>query len=210
MVGTAQTLVILTAGIDLSVGAIMVLCSVVMGQFAMHYGVPAPVAVAVGLLVGALCGFINGFLIARVKLPPFIVTLGTWQIYAAINFIYSGNETIRSQDLETKAPLLQFFGNSFKVGGAVFTYGVMLVLIMRRSLWYVLNHTAWGRHVYAVGDDPGGGRTVGRSRRQDAARGLYAHGHHLRDCRLGPDRAHRIGVADMPASSTTSTRSPPW
>jgi fructose transport system permease protein len=66
MVGIAQTLVVLTAGIDLSVGAIMVLSSVVMGQFAMHYGVPAPVAVAVGLLVGALCGFINGILIAWV------------------------------------------------------------------------------------------------------------------------------------------------
>ena len=154
MVGIAQTLVVLTAGIDLSVGAIMVLSSVVMGQFAMHYGIPAPVAVAVGLLVGAICGLINGLLIAWVKLPPFIVTLGTWSIYAAINFIYSGNETIRSQDLEATAPLLQFFSGSFKIGGAVFTYGVLLVLIMAAIAWYVLNHTAWGRHVYAVGDDP--------------------------------------------------------
>lgn len=68
MVGIAQTLVVLTAGIDLSVGAIMVLSSVVMGQFAMHYGVPAPLAIAVGLLVGFVCGLINGVLIAWVKL----------------------------------------------------------------------------------------------------------------------------------------------
>ena len=101
-----------------------------------------------------MCGLINGVLIAWVKLPPFIVTLGTWSIYAAINFIYSGNETIRAQDLEATAPLLQFFSGSFKVGGAVFTYGVLLMLILAALAWYVLNHTAWGRHLYAVGDDP--------------------------------------------------------
>jgi fructose transport system permease protein len=49
------------------------------------------------------------------KLPPFIVTLGMWQIVLAANFLYSANETIRSQDIEAEAPLLQFFGNKFKL-----------------------------------------------------------------------------------------------
>ena len=80
IVGAAQTLVILTAGIDLSVGAIMVLSSVVMGQFTFRYGVPAPIRILCGFAVGALCGWLNGVLIAHMKLPPFIVTLGTWQI----------------------------------------------------------------------------------------------------------------------------------
>ena len=66
-VGVAQTLVVLTAGIDLSVGAIMVLCSVVMGKLAVIAGVPAPLAVAIGLGTGALTGFINGFLVSRIK-----------------------------------------------------------------------------------------------------------------------------------------------
>lgn len=70
IIGAAQTLIILTAGIDLSVGAIMVLSSVVMGQFAVHYGVPGPLAVLCGFAVGGICGFINGVLVARVKLPP--------------------------------------------------------------------------------------------------------------------------------------------
>ena len=154
IVAAAQTLVILTAGIDLSVGAIMVLSSVVMGQFTFRYGLPPEVAVACGLMCGALCGFINGFLVAVMKLPPFIVTLGMWQIVLATNFLYSKNETIRSQDIEANAPILQFFGTRFEIGGAVFTYGVVFLVILVMVLAYALRHTAWGRYVYAVGDDP--------------------------------------------------------
>lgn len=154
IVGAAQTLVILTAGIDLSVGAIMVLASVVMGSLVFHVGLPAPVAIVGGLGVAVLCGYLNGFLVAKVKLPPFIVTLGTWQIILASNFLYSANETIRSQDIEANAPLLQFFRNTVRIGGAVFTYGVFAMVILVALLWYVLNHTAFGRHIYAIGDDP--------------------------------------------------------
>jgi fructose transport system permease protein len=154
IIGAAQTLVILTAGIDLSVGAIMVLSSVVMGQFTFRYGLPAPISILCGFAVGAACGFLNGWLVARMKLPPFIVTLGTWQIILATNFLYSANETIRAQDIETQAPILQFFGQNLRLGNAVFTYGVIAMVLLVLLLWYVLNHTAWGRHVYAVGDDP--------------------------------------------------------
>lgn len=154
LVGSAQTLVILTAGIDLSVGAIMVLSSVVMGQCVFRYGLPAEIAVLVGLGIGALCGYINGILVAYVKLPPFIVTLGMWQIILASNFLYSANETVRSQDIAEHAPLLQFFGEKINVGSAVFTYGVIALVLIILLLNYVLNHTAWGRHVYAIGDDP--------------------------------------------------------
>lgn len=161
IVGAAQSLVILTAGIDLSVGAIMVLSSVLMGQFTFRYGLPAPVAITGGLLGGALIGFINGVLVSRVKLPPFIVTLGMWQIVLATNFLYSANETIRAQDIEDKAPLLQFFGNTVRVGGAVLTYGGIMMVLLVLVLSYVLRQTAWGRHVYAVGDDPEAAKLAG-------------------------------------------------
>ncbi|PWW01392.1 mannose ABC transporter membrane protein /fructose ABC transporter membrane protein /ribose ABC transporter membrane protein [Hoeflea marina] len=161
IVGAAQSLVILTAGIDLSVGAIMVLSSVVMGQFAFRYGIPVEVAVGCGLLCGVLCGYINGWLVAVMKLPPFIVTLGMWQIVLATNFLYSANETIRSQDIDSQAPLLHFFGRTLSIGadeagrgGATFTYGVIFMVCLVLLLAYVLRETAWGRHVYAVGDDP--------------------------------------------------------
>tara|TARA_R110002020_G_scaffold67179_8_gene176431 strand:+ start:17756 stop:18817 length:1062 start_codon:yes stop_codon:yes gene_type:complete len=154
IVAAAQSLVILTAGIDLSVGAIAVISSVVMGQFTFRYGLPAEVAVACGLAVGTLIGTINGWLVAVMKLPPFIVTLGMWQIVLAANFLYSANETIRSQEIAAEAPLLQLLGVKFNVGGAIFTLGVVFLLVLVIVLAYVLKHTAWGRHVYAVGDDP--------------------------------------------------------
>lgn len=154
IVAAAQSLVILTAGIDLSVGAIMVLSSVVMGQVTFRYGLPAEIAVLCGLICGTICGYINGFLVAVVKLPPFIVTLGMWQIVLATNFLYSANETIRSQDITANAPLLQFFGNKVNIGGAIFTYGVIFMVLLVIVLAYALRQTAWGRHVYAVGDDP--------------------------------------------------------
>src|SRR5271165_2496192 len=77
ILGIAQTLVILTAGIDLSVGVIMVISSVVMGRLAVVDGVPVILAFAIGLLTGAACGYLNGSLVTRLKMPPFIVTLGT-------------------------------------------------------------------------------------------------------------------------------------
>jgi len=154
IVAAAQSLVILTAGIDLSVGAIAVISSVVMGQFTFRYGLPVEFAVICGLTFGTAIGAINGWLVAVMKLPPFIVTLGMWQIVLAANFLYSQNETIRSQDIAEQAPLLQLMGSKFQVGGAVFTFGVIFMLLLVLILAYVLRHTAWGRHVYAVGDDP--------------------------------------------------------
>src|SRR5215468_5376861 len=153
IVGVAQTLVILTAGIDLSVGAIMVLSSVVMGQLAVQAGVPAPLAIAVGLLVGTVA--------------PFIVTLGTWNIFFALNLWYSRSETIRAQDIDAAAPLLHLFGTAVDVGGARLTAGSIFMVLLFGLFWYVLNWTAWGRHVYALGDDPDAARLVGiRTRRR--------------------------------------------
>ena len=154
IVAAAQSLVILTAGIDLSVGAIAVLSSVIMGQFTFRYGLPVEVAVVCGLIFGTLVGTLNGWLVAAMKLPPFIVTLGMWQIVLAANFLYSANETIRSQDIAESAPLLQFLGVKFNIGGAIFTVGVIFMVLLVIVLAYALRHTAWGRHVYAVGDDP--------------------------------------------------------
>ena len=154
IVAAAQSLVILTAGIDLSVGAIMVLSSVVMGQMVFAYGMPTELAILFGLIVGIVCGALNGWLVAYMKLPPFIVTLGMWQIVLASNFLYSANQTIRSQDIEETAPLLQVFGTKYQVAGATLTLGVIFMLALIFTLSYSLKHTAWGRHVYAVGDDP--------------------------------------------------------
>jgi fructose transport system permease protein len=161
IVGVAQTLVVLTAGIDLSVGAIMVLCSVVMGQLAVNAGIPVSIAIVAGVLVGAAAGFFNGALVTLVKLPAFIVTLGSWNIFFALNLWYSHSETIRAQDIDATAPLLKAFGAAVDVAGARFTAGSIFMVLLFGVFWYVLNWTAWGRHVYALGDDPGAARLVG-------------------------------------------------
>jgi fructose transport system permease protein len=162
VLGIAQTLVILTAGIDLSVGAIMILSSIVMGRLAVVYGVPPEIAFVLGLVTGLVCGLVNGLLVALVKLPPFIVTLGTWSIYGSLVIFVSHSETVRAQDIETIAPLLQWLGNTIKFGGgAVLTFGAILMIIIACACWYVLNRTAFGRHVYATGDDPEAARLAG-------------------------------------------------
>ncbi len=154
ILGCAQSIVILTAGIDLSVGAMAVFTSVIMGTLTFRYGIPAPLSILVGLVAGTAMGAANGYLVARMKLPPFIVTLGTWQIILAANYLYSANETIRSQDIEENAASLQLWGASFKIGTTTVTLGVLLLVLIVLIMSYILKHTAWGRHVYAVGDDP--------------------------------------------------------
>ncbi|MEL6204465.1 MAG: ABC transporter permease [Pseudomonadota bacterium] len=161
VLAAAQSLIILTAGIDLSVGALAVLSSVIMGQFTFRYGIPPVISVMCGLVVGTAVGAINGWLVSRVKLPPFIVTLGMWQIVLAATYLYSRNETIRAQDIEEQAAFLQFLGTTFKIGGATFTLGVILMLLLVAALAYALSSTAWGRHVYAVGDDPDAAQLAG-------------------------------------------------
>jgi fructose transport system permease protein len=153
-VALAQTLVILTAGIDLSVGAILVLSSLIMGNLAVVTGLPVLVAVGIGIFFGGLMGMVNGLLVTIMRLPPFIVTLGTLSIFESLKLWYSQSESIRNVDIEAKAPGLLWFGKGINVGGASISYGGITLILLAAVLWYVLNHTAWGRHVHAIGDDP--------------------------------------------------------
>ncbi|GAB2501570.1 ABC transporter permease [Nocardiopsis aegyptia] len=153
-----QTLIILTMGIDLSVGSIMVLCSIVMGRLSADFGVPGPLALLVGLACGMACGLFNGVLVTRVKLPPFIVTLGSLNIFFALNLWFSRSETVRGTDM---SPVLMWTGQVLTVGGMRLTYGSLLMLAICGLLAYALHRTRWGRHVYATGDDREAARLAG-------------------------------------------------
>ena len=161
ILGIAQTLVILTAGIDLSVGVIMVISSVVMGRLAVVDGVPVLIAFPLGLICGLVFGWLNGTLVTRMRMPPFIVTLGTLSIIGALNTFYSRSETIRTQDIEEKAPFLQLMGIPFNIGSARIILASFLLIVLAIVFWYVLNRTAYGRHIYATGDDPEAARLAG-------------------------------------------------
>jgi fructose transport system permease protein len=161
ILGVGQTLVILTAGIDLSIGVIMVISSVVMGRLAVIDGWPTIIAFPLGLIVGAALGTLNGSLVTRLKMPPFIVTLGTLSIIGALNTFYSRSETIGMQDIDEKSPFLNMMGNLVAIGNARIMWGTFLMLIVAAIIWYVLTRTAYGRHIYATGDDPEAARLAG-------------------------------------------------
>jgi fructose transport system permease protein len=158
MLALGQTLIILTAGIDLSVGAIMVFSSIVMAKLSAEAGLPGPVALLAGFATGLACGVVNGLLVTRLKLPPFIVTLGTLNVFFALNLWLSGSATIRGSDM---SPLLLFMGETVPFLGTRVTVGTIVLLVTCAGLAYALKQTSWGRHVYAVGDDPEAARLSG-------------------------------------------------
>src|SRR6202171_1186422 len=155
-----QTIIILTAGIDLSVGAIMILAQSVIAQVACSNKVLGPLALALGLAVGAAAGAVNGALVSRLKLPPFIVTLGTLNIFTAIGLLYSQDQTIQGSNLPD---LLNWTGTIVQIGSFRVTTGVVLMLALYAVFSVILSNTAWGRHLYAVGDDAEAARLAGIS-----------------------------------------------
>ena len=161
VVGTlaiGQTIIILTAGVDLSVGAIAVFASIIMAKASAEFGLPGIVALLAGFGLGTACGLFNGWLITRFRMPPFIVTLGTMSIFFALNLYISGSATTRGVDLD---PLLTLPGENISILGARLSVGAIGMLLMYAVMIYVLRFTGWGRHAYATGDDPEAARLSG-------------------------------------------------
>ncbi|MEV4642480.1 ABC transporter permease [Actinoplanes sp. NPDC049548] len=153
-----QTLVILTAGIDLAAGAIAVFSSVLMANFCTKLGMPGIVALVLGFACGTAMGALNGFLVTRIKLPPFIVTLGTLTIFFSLNAVVSKSETVRGSDMPS---LMTWTGTTIPIGGFRLTYGSIIMLLLFAYFYYALRSTAWGKHVYATGDDIEAARLAG-------------------------------------------------
>jgi fructose transport system permease protein len=154
MLALGQTLIVLTGGIDLANGAIMVLGTVVIGRYALHGS--ALGALALGVVVCAAVGAVSGGIVSRLKLPPFIVTLGLLTMVAAGARLYT-----HAQTYPVTSQLLTWLGSGPVVGGATITYGVLLWLLVTAVLGYLLSSTAWGVRVYAVGDNSAAARLSG-------------------------------------------------
>jgi fructose transport system permease protein len=150
-----QSLIILTAGIDLSNGAIAVLGTIVMAKLAFEGHSPVA-ALLLGLVVATLLGLVNGVLVARLGLPPFIVTLGALSVIYAVSRLYSD-----SRSYPVTSDLLDFWGQGIHLVGVLITWGTFLLLGLYAFLWYVLTRTGWGRHIYAVGNAPESARLTG-------------------------------------------------
>ena len=158
LLAIGQTLIILTAGIDLSCGMVMALGGIVMSKLAVEAGLPPVVAIACGVGVTTLFGIVNGLLVTRIKLPSFIVTLGTMNIAFALTQLYSNSQTV------TNLPEpLTALGETFRLGSAEVSFGVLLMLALYGLAWLALRETAPGRHVYAVGNNSEAARLTGIS-----------------------------------------------
>src|SRR5262249_6044377 len=107
---------------------------------------------------GTLMGAINGFLVTRIKLPPFIVTLGTLTVFFSLNSVVSQSQTVRGTDMSS---LLSWTGNTIPIGSFHLTYGSIIMLLLFAYFFYALRPTAWGKHVYATGDDAEAARLAG-------------------------------------------------
>jgi fructose transport system permease protein len=151
-----QTFVILTAGIDLSCGTVMAFGQIVMTKLAVAEGVDPLLAIALGIAACVGFGLLNGVFVAGVRLPAFIVTLGTLNIAFALTHVYSNDETYSELPSE-----LLFFGQIFTIGDADITYGVPAMFVLFGIAWYALTQTTWGRHVFAVGDNLEAARLMG-------------------------------------------------
>jgi fructose transport system permease protein len=159
VVGTlalGQTLIILTAGIDLSNAAAMVLATLIMAKIFVS-GVSGIFALLLGIAAAVVIGGVVGSLVTRIKLPPFIVTLGFLTMLTAAAKLFAGGQAIPVPN-----GLLTWLGTRrYLFGGIPITYGMTVALLMYLVVWYALTKTAWGKHVYAVGNAPEAARLSG-------------------------------------------------
>jgi fructose transport system permease protein len=195
VISIGQTLVILTAGIDLSCGMVMAFSGIVMTKFAVNYGMNPYLAMLCGVLVGVAFGMLNGLLVTKVRLPSFIVTLGTMNIALAVTQIYSEASTVT--DLP---PQLTFLGNTFLVGHTAVNYGTVLMAGLYLVTWFALRDTAPGRHVYAVGNNLEAARLSGIATDR-VLLGVYATAGFMYGV-AGLLSSARTGVGDPMAGST--------
>ncbi|EMB9228605.1 ribose ABC transporter permease [Vibrio harveyi] len=156
IIAVGMTLVILTAGIDLSVGSVLALC----GAFAasmIALEVPVLISVPTALFAGAALGAISGIIIAKGKVQAFIATLVTMTLLRGVTMVYTDGRPISTGFTDT-ADAFAWFGTGYALGIPV---PVWLMVIVFAAAWYLLNHTRFGRYVYALGGNESATRLSG-------------------------------------------------
>src|SRR5580704_16913887 len=158
IVGTlaiGQTIIILTGGIDLANGAVAVMGTIVAGRLVNDAHNPV-FCLLLAIFLCTLVGVAAGLLVSRLMLPPFIVTLGLLGIITAITRLVAQGGAFPVTD-----DLLSWTGNAFAIGDTSITYGMIIMFCLYLLVWYLLTQTAWGRHVYAIGNNREAARLVG-------------------------------------------------
>ena len=149
----AATLVIITGGIDLSVGTMMTFTAVITGVVLTYAGMPLPLGVLAAIGTGALCGFCSGSFVAKMKIPPFIATLGMMLILKGLSLVISGTRPIYFND----TPSFSEISRGSLIGEilpfAPIPNGVLILFIVAAAAAYILERTVLGRYCFALGSN---------------------------------------------------------
>ncbi len=149
----ASTFVIITAGIDLSVGVLMTFCAVMAGIFMVNLGLPMPLGILGAVLMGALSGTTSGLVITRLKVPPFIATLGMMMLLKGLSLIITGTRPIYFSDVAgfDQISLGSVIGKL--IPGLPIPNGVLILFLVAVLCAVILNKTALGRYAFALGSN---------------------------------------------------------
>lgn len=169
LLGIGATCVIITGGIDLSVGSVLALAGVVAALAVKDWGIPVPFAMLIGILTGSICGWINGILVTKMKLPPFIATLGMMLIARGFALQITGARAVSGLG---EAFGVLGNGSLFRIvnigddgfPSVVFPgipYPVILMVVIAVAVSLMLNRSVLGRHIYAVGSNADAARLSG-------------------------------------------------
>ncbi len=149
----ASTFIIITSGIDLSVGVLMTFCAVMGGVFLVNLGWPLPLGVLGAIVVGAMTGCVSGLAITRLKVPPFIATLGMMMLLKGMSLLITNARPIYFNDIEgfDQIALGSIIGDIFPA--LIIPNGVLIMFVMAAVCAVILNRTALGRYTFALGSN---------------------------------------------------------
>ncbi|MET3615507.1 ribose transport system permease protein [Rhizobium aquaticum] len=161
ILAVAATLVIITGGIDLSVGTLMTFTAITAGVVLTYWGLPLPIGIIASILTGAAVGLTSGAIIAKMKIPPFIATLGMMLILKGLSLVISGTKPIYFNDTPS-FPLIStesFIGDV--IPGVPVPNGVLVLFIVAGLASYILGRTVLGRYCFALGSNEEAARLSG-------------------------------------------------
>ena len=161
VLGVACTFVIISGGIDLSVGTLMTFTAVMCGVFLTNWGLPMMFGVVAALVSGALCGAVSGIIIAKLRVPPFIATLGMMLLLKGLALVIAQDKPIYFNDTPnfsviSNDSLVSYFVPSFEVPN-----GVLILFFVAIAASIVLNKTLLGRYIFALGSNEEAARLSG-------------------------------------------------
>jgi len=147
------TLIIITGGIDLSIGTLMTFCAVMTGVVLTWLGMPLVLGVVAGMATGALCGLVSGTLVAKAKIPPFIATLGMMLVLKGMSLIVTGTKPIYFNDTEGYTEISQGSLVGMVIPQFPLPNGVLILFIVAAFIAWVLGRTVLGRYTFALGSN---------------------------------------------------------